>query len=85
MLGERSGEACLADARIPQHELHPTLSAGGVLERVVQLTQLTYAAYERSLTRSGNSRTHLLLRQSASKFGSFDSSACGVNAAHRQI
>jgi hypothetical protein len=66
MLGERSRQPGLADARITEHELHAAVATGGVTERVVKLAQLPNATDERAFTRRWHSRKQLLVRQSLS-------------------
>jgi hypothetical protein len=66
MLGERGRQPCLADAGVPEHELHAAVAAAGVPERVVKLAQLPYTTDERAFTRRWHSRKQLLARQSLS-------------------
>ncbi len=49
VLGERRGQAGLADARIAEHEMDPATPAAGVVEGVVQLAQLADAPDQRAL------------------------------------
>ena len=49
MLGERRGQAGLADARIAEDEMDPAAAAAGVVEGVVQLAQLADAPDQRPL------------------------------------
>ena len=53
MLGERCGQARLADAGIAEDEVHATATSAGVRVRVAELLQLPDPPDKRSLTGCG--------------------------------
>jgi len=56
VLGERGGQARLADARIAEDQVHATVAGPGGGVRLAELVQLTPATDERAFAHCGNYR-----------------------------